>query len=104
MSLSRRKLSWLLFAAIAIGIAVDFRSSERSAVTLKLLELGNKSGTPVARVEMRNSGDKPIVYWGALSGRQTILPMDGTVRLGLGQISMAVAIVAPGFIRWRVRP
>jgi hypothetical protein len=52
-----------MIGIIAAGIAVALTTSKTPVLTLRVLDLRNVSGTPVARVEMRNRGDKSLVYY-----------------------------------------
>jgi hypothetical protein len=58
---SRRKLIWFIPAAIAAGIAAAILI-KRPAVTLSVISVQRASGSPTARCEIRNHGEKPIEF------------------------------------------
>ena len=60
MRATRRKFIWFVSAAIAGGIAVALLVVKRPPVTLSVISVQRASGSPTARCEIRNQGDRPI--------------------------------------------
>jgi len=61
MRASRRKLIWFVLAVITAGIAAAVLV-KRPVVTLRVLSVERASGSPEARCEIRNRGQKPIEF------------------------------------------
>jgi len=57
---SRRKLIWLIPAVVTGGIAAACILTKSPTVTLNVISVQHVSGSPTARCEISNRGDKPI--------------------------------------------
>jgi hypothetical protein len=55
-----RKFMWFIPAVAAVGIAFACVHIKRPGVTLSVLSVQRASGSPTARCEIRNRGDKPV--------------------------------------------
>ena len=57
---SRRKLIWLFSVGVAVAIAAPCILIRRPTVTLNVISVEHVLGSPTARCEISNRGDKPI--------------------------------------------
>jgi len=60
MSSTLRKFIWFTPIIAAFGIAVAFAVLDRSSVALEVISVQSQSGSPVARCEIQNRGDRSI--------------------------------------------